>query len=126
MSRRFRNRTEIVEWLIDNCPRPAICRALEGDSMEFLGGFTKIPPSDLPGWIFRIVMVKTGKVKNVCILANQVKHKYEIRIIKHVPWEYWGGIVGGIFMPHRLNAGDNPNLYMELWRLKNAERRSKR
>jgi hypothetical protein len=122
MSKHFRTRTDIVEWLIDNCPRPAIVRALESDSMEFLGGFVKIPPSNLPGWIFKVKLVLSDQIKYVCILANEIKHKYEIRIVKHVPWEYWQGVLAGIFMPHRLNSGDNSNLYKSLWELKNAEK----
>ena len=114
MAKHFMSRTDMIEWLIDNCPRKSICRALQANEVEFLGGFTKIPPSNLPGWIFKV------GTKNVCILANDLKHKYEIRIVKHVPWENWGGMFMGqiIVINDTLVYGDNPKKYKEL---KNAK-----
>ena len=109
MPEHFRSRTDMIEWLIENCPRPAIVRALQYNKVEFLGGFKPIPPSDLPGWIFKV------KNKNVCILANDVKRKYEIRIVKRVPWENWTGDFYGILLTgHDLNSGDKPIQYKEL------------
>lgn len=98
----------MLEWLIKNCPRSAIVRALEANKVEFLGGFNLVPPSDLPGWIFKT------RTKNVCILCNDKKHKYEIRIVKRIPWEHWHGVFHGILMIDNLNSGDNPLLYKEL------------
>lgn len=108
MPEHFRSRTDMIEWLIENCPRPAIVRALQYNKVEFLGGFNPIPPSDLPGWIFKV------KNKNVCILANDTKRKYEIRIIKHVPWGNWCGMFHGLIIAESLSSGDNPEFYKEL------------
>jgi len=102
MAEHFRSRTDMIEWLIANCPRPGIVRALQNNKVEFLGGFRPIPPSDLPGWIFKI------KDKNVCILANDKKHKYEIRIVKRVPWENWCGEFHGLTLIGGLSCGDKP------------------
>lgn len=121
MPKHFTSRTDMIEWLIDNCPRQAIVRALQANRIEFLGGFTKIPPSNLPGWIFRVGMV-SGQTKNICILANDLKHKYEIRIVKHEPWENWHGMFHGILMKDSLHAGDKPLLYKELWNAAQSNR----
>lgn len=114
MLEHFRTRLDMINWLIANCPRPAIVRALKSNRVEFLGGFSKIPPSDLPGWIFKVKML-SGKIKNVCILCNDDKQKYEIRIVKNIPWINWSGIFGDILLTGRLNSGDNPIAYKELY-----------
>jgi len=109
MAEHFMSRTDMILWLTENCPRPAIVRALNDGKVEFLGGFNPIPPSDLPGWIFKV------KDKNVCILANDIKHKYEIRIVKRVPWENWTGMLSNIVMTWSLNSGDKPEEYRKLY-----------
>jgi len=109
MPEHFRSRTDMIMWLIKHCPRPSIVRALETGNVEFLGGFTKIPPSNLPGWIFVV------KDKNVCILANDLKHKYEIRIVKHIPWEYWHGMFSNLPMVWSFASGDKPQEYRRLY-----------
>lgn len=110
MPEHFRTRLDMINWLIANCPRPAIVRALKSNRVEFLGGFTKIPPSDLPGWIFKIRML-SGKIKNVCVLCNDEKQKYEIRTVNNVPWINWAGEFCGLIIPGRLKNGDNPEKY---------------
>ena len=119
MPKHFRSRTDMIEWLIANCPRPAVVRALQANRVEFLGGFTKIPPSNLPGWIFK---VQSAKITNVCILANDLKHRYEIRIVKHVPWENWHGMFHGILMKDSLHSGDDPLQYKELYNAAKSNR----
>lgn len=114
MPEHFRTRLDMVEWLIANCPRPSIVRALKANRVEFLGGFTKIPPSNLPGWIFKVVL-ESGKVKNVCILCNDLKHKYEIRLVKHVPWDQWNGVFYQLIRENSINTGDDPLQYRRLY-----------
>ena len=108
----FQSKNCIIDWLIDNCPRPAIVRALEQGRVEFLGGFNPIPPPTLPGWILKVTSLY-NKQWNVAILADDVGHRYEIRIIKFIPWECWMGE-----LKEPLFCGDNPELYKEL---KNAK-----
>jgi len=108
----FQSKENIIDWLIDNCPRPAIERALIDGRVEFLGGFDQIPPSTLPGWIVRVVSIYS-KQWNVAILANNIKHIYEIRIIKSIPWKNWMGELNGI-MRNKLFSGDYPQKYKEL------------
>lgn len=112
----FQSKDQIIDWLIDNCPRPAIVRALEQGKIEFLGGFNPIPPSTLPGWILKGTSLY-GKKWIIAILANDIKHIYEIRIIKTIPWKNWTGT--DPFTNHNsfrmeLFSGDNPKKYKEM------------
>ena len=124
MSEHFRSRTDMIDWLIANCPRKAIVRALEKGQVEFLGGFTKIPPSDLPGWIFKVTLLKSKRVQHVCILANDLKRKYGMRTVKHVPWGSWAGDFCGLIVPGRIHNGDKPLQYKELWNAEKSRRPS--
>lgn len=111
----FQSKDNIIDWLIENCPRPAIERALIDGRIEFLGGFDPIPPSILSGWIL-IVSSVYNKQWNVAILANDIKHIYEIRIIKSIPWENWVGKnhCNNCGFYNKLFSGDNPERYKEL------------
>lgn len=115
MPKHFRSRTDMIEWLIDNCPRSGIVRALQANKVEFLGGFNPIPPSNLPGWIFKVTLFRSRAEKIICILANDLKHKYEIRIVKCVPWENWTGYFNGHIISGSLSNGDKPLIYKELY-----------
>lgn len=112
----FQTEKDVIDWLIDNCPRPAIVRTLEQGKIEFLGGFENIPPSVLPGWILKVKSIYGGKWI-VAVLANEITHRYEIRIIKSIPWRNW---VGTDYLANhksfriKLYSGDNPELYKEL------------
>lgn len=112
----FQSKENIIDWLIENCPRPAIVRALEQGKIEYLGGFDPIPPSTLPGWIIKVISIH-DKQWNIAILANDIKHGYEIRIIKTIPWKNW---IGTDYLANHksfrieLFSGDNPILYKEL------------
>ena len=105
----FQSRENIIDWLIDNCPRPAIERALIDGRVEFLGGFNPIPPSTLPGWILKVISLH-DKQWIIAVLANDIKHVHEIRIIKTILWENWIGTDHC----NKLFSGDNPKKYKEL------------
>jgi hypothetical protein len=121
MVEHFRTRLDMINWLIANCPRPALVRAIKANRIEFLGGFSKIPPSDLPGWIFKVKLL-SGEIKNVCILANDKKLRYEIRLTKNISWKNWCGVFHGVLMKHSIQSGDNPLQYKELY---NAEKNNR-
>lgn len=120
MSEHFQTRNDMIKWLTAQCPRPAIVRALDAGQVEFLGGFKPLL-SGMPGWVFRVTLAP-GNIKNVCILCNDLKHKYEIRIVKHVPWDKWNGTFYELIRENSINTGDRPTVYKQLWRLKNAEK----
>lgn len=105
----FRTKNNLIEWLIKNCPRPAIVRALLKNGAECLGGFSRIPPSTQSGWIVRVTSA-FNKKWIVAVLAHDSYVKYGIRILKDVPWEYWIGYKS----LSDLYIGDNPLLYKQL------------
>lgn len=113
----FQSKNNIINWLIQNCPRKAVVRALIDGKVEFLGGFRPIFPSTLPGWILKVTSIYGGEW-NVAVLANDIKHCYEIRIIKSVPWKNWVGlkinIRGESKFFDELFCGDNPERYERL------------
>ena len=116
MVEHFQSRTDMILWLTEQCPRPNIVRALEAGDVEFLGGFDLIPPSNMSGWIFKIRPHPVAtQTRNVCILCNEPKRKYEIRIVKRIPWENWCGMFHGVLMKDSLQSGDKPLLYKELY-----------
>jgi len=102
----FQSKTHIILWLEKNCPRQAIVRALHEGEVEFLGGFSPVPPTSHPGWIIRVTSVH-GKIWYVAVIAYQ--NRYGIRILKDVPWQYWTGNSEG--KPGSLYNGDDPVLY---------------
>lgn len=111
----FQSKDNVIDWLIDNCPRRSIVRALEKGKIEYLGGFSQIPPSALPGWILKVTSIYGGKW-NVVVLVNDKDHRYEIRIIKTVPWKNWLGVAfwDKNCFAHELLSGDHPKKYKEL------------
>ena len=103
----FKTKDNLLEWLIYNCPRKAIVRSLLTKGAELLGGFSLIPPSARPGWIVRVTSIY-GKKWIVAIIPAEGRPDYEIRILKHVPWENY---VGGV---NEVYQGDKPLYYKGL------------
>lgn len=102
----FQNRTHLILWLENNCPRPAIVRALYEGQVEFFGGFDPVFPTEYPGWILRTTSAH-GKVWYIAVLAYQ--NRYGIRILKDVFWGSWVGDSEG--QPGSLYDGDDPIIY---------------
>lgn len=118
----FQNRYDIIEWLIVNIPKEyaTINRALGEGSIEFLGGFSHIPPGGQPGWIIQI-QSKNKKNYYVAIIPRNNFYACYISILKKVPWQYWDGCK----TDNKLYQGDNPKSYRRLmeWH-KNQEKKN--
>jgi hypothetical protein len=104
----FQSRTHLILWLENNCPRPAIVRALYEGQVEFYGGFNPVPPTEHPGWILRITSAH-GKIRYVAVIAY--RDHYGIRILRDVPWGCWCGTVDYVY---QLYSGDYPEEYLKL------------
>lgn len=106
----FQSKTHIVGWLINNCSRQAICRALNEGQVEFFGGFDLIPPTTRPGWVLRVTSIH-GRIWYVAVIVYD--HRYGIRILRDVPWDRW---VGSQWSGSRwqLYNGDHPGEYQKL------------
>jgi len=112
----FQSKTHIVGWLINNCSRKAICRALNEGQVEFFGGFDPIPLTTHPGWIMRVTSIR-GRTWYVAVICYD--RRYGIRILRDVPWDKWHGTDSrGVFGPP-LYRGDHPEEYKELRRIWN-------
>ncbi len=101
----FQSKNHLLMWLENNCPRKAVVRALLEGTVEYLGGFSKIPPTTQPGWITRVTSIH-GKEWIVAVIAYQ--NRYGIRILSEVPWRYWDGNRESTVS---LTNGDNPTVY---------------
>ena len=110
---RIRSRDDVLDYLTNNCPRRNIVRALTKGTVEFLGGFSKIPPATDPGWIVRCNSPIGGRF-HVAVIARNRSIDYGIRTVKRIPWEFWSGDTCGI----ELYRGDNPKRYAYLKELK--------
>lgn len=112
-------REDLIEYLVAHSPRPAISRAIaEGRPIELLGGFSHIPPSNMPGWIIRIIS-RFGKKFYAALRVHKIwKHELFVELLEHVPWNYWDGDKS----ENELYKGDRPELYR---RLKNVRKISR-
>lgn len=106
----FQSRTHVILWLENNCPRPAIVRALYEGQVEFFGGFNPIPPTVRPGWIMRVTSAY-GRIWYVAVICYD--RRYGIRILRDVPWDKWVGLHSDP-PGTRLYSGDDPAEYMKL------------
>jgi hypothetical protein len=104
-------RDDLVEYLVHHSPRPAISRAIaEGRPIEFLGGFSLIPPSKMPGWIVKVTS-RFGREFFIALRTHKLwKQELFVEIITKVPWKYWDGDKAKI----PLYQGDIPEEYRRL------------
>ncbi len=114
----FQSRTHLILWLENNCPRPAVVRALYEGQVEFFGGFNPIPPTTHPGWVLRVTSAH-GKIRYVAVIAY--RDHYGIRILIDVPWDKWVGSTAK--NRTALMNGDHPAEYWELRRMWNENKR---
>lgn len=105
----IRTRNDLIDWLENHAPRPAIARAMQEGQIENFGAFEKIPPSFNPGWIVRV----TSKFNTTWYIAIQEDFPHRgfiTRILDKVPWKNWIGE----FAKNKLYQGDDPRIYKEL------------
>lgn len=111
---KFQNKTHLILWLENNCPRPAVVRSLYEGDVEFFGGFNPVYPTGYPGWILRTTSAH-DKIRYIAILAYQ--NKYGIRILKDIHWGNWIGSTAK--NRSALMNGDHPTEYWKLRRIWN-------
>ncbi len=89
---RIRNRNDLFKVIAEKPPHKMgqILEALSTGRVELLGGFKRIPPSPLPGWIV-IVTSRRGTVWNVVITAHENPPRFTTWIVQRIPWEHWAG-----------------------------------
>jgi len=113
----FTERKHLIRWIMQNCTRKSVVRAMDEGTVEHLGAFSKLGPNSEPGWIVKVIS-EHGKVWTIEIIPW--RHQYGIFISDLLPpWEYWDGtkdpldkIANGF--PMSLQDGDNPVEYARL------------
>ena len=116
----FQSKTHLILWLENNCPRPAIVRALYEGTVEFFGGFNPVPPTEHPGWIMGVRSAH-GKIWYVTVIAY--RDHYGIRILRDVPWGSWCGMHPQGLVRDHLYSGDEPHEYLKLKEIWNEYKR---
>lgn len=81
--------------------------------VEFLGGFSEIPPQAQPGWIVRVTSIH-DRVWLLGVVPDKVRLTFHIYLLKKIPWETWTDPTGD-----SLYDGDHPDEYAQLRRLAN-------
>ncbi len=106
---RIQNRNDLFGVLEKNPPHKMgqILEALSTGGVELLGGFERIPPSPLPGWII-IVTSRRGTVWNVVVTAHENPPRFTTWIVQRIPWEHW---VGKLDRDPIVYDGDHPKIY---------------
>lgn len=130
----FTERKHLIKWVMQNCTRKSVVRAMDEGVVEHLGAFTKLRPWEQPGWILKVTS-DTGKLWIVCVVQRPAFSKqggFSIYITPnaelpepYVPWEHW---YGGINLATKaewgvnpLYSGDNPSKYARLRDERRAE-----
>lgn len=125
----FTERKHLINWIMRNCIRKSVVRAMDEGTVEHLGTFTNLGPGmKNPGWIIRAIS-ETGKVWIVEIVARPFINGYGVYIrpnrevpVPWVPWERWAGGAGHPDFPgNPLYSGDNPVEYRRLKDERRAE-----
>lgn len=108
--KKIRGRDSLINYILDSSPRRSIRRAILEGTVEYLGGFSEIPPGTDPGWILRVNSPITGKHWNVAVIAVGHSTNYRLQLVDKVRWEFWVGYCGNA----ELYRGDNPDKYVKL------------
>ena len=107
MSLHIHNRNNLFKMLEENVPFSAIDAALDTGSIELLGGFERVPPSDNPAWII-VVTSKRGTIWNVVLTPHESPIRISTWTIQRIPWEHW---VGKTDRDPGIYDGDHPIEY---------------
>ena len=116
----FTERKHLIQWLMENCTRKVVVRAMDEGSVENLGRFRDVGPTPVQsGWIIKVTSDR-GKVWALEIIprpASKRWHGYSIyitdfRVCDNTPisWKNW---VGDTYTDP-LYCGDNPQEYARL------------
>ena len=104
---RIRTRTELIEAICGSLGQRAITRACHAGTVEVAGGFSRIPPSPLPGWIVTITSVHE-RTWMVALVPDDHRHTFHAMMIQEIPWKYYVGRDGPCAGEYSVYDGDNP------------------
>ena len=113
---RIETRTQLIEFICKNVGQRVIARACHEGKVVVAGGFERISPSLLPGWI-TVITSKTGRVWIIAVLTDDFQQQYRATVVKEIPWGYYAGRSGRA--GYSIYDGDMPD-QAELARDRNA------
>jgi len=101
-----RDRGELINWLLENCPRPRIVRAMlkYPEQVEVLGAFSALGKKQQPGILVRVTTDRATWQVAVCPRLGQ---SHAVYILHEVPWKFWTGDIHAL----PVLQGDNPAEY---------------
>lgn len=83
-------RTDLILFAQAHCELSACTRAFLTGKVMVLGGFSSIPPSTNPGWIFLVTSIHK-RTWIISVEADDIQHRYHVRILDKIPWAKWLG-----------------------------------
>lgn len=103
---RIETRSQLIRFIEKDAVHRAIGRAChhENGSVQVLGGFSMIPPTERPGWIVSITSAY-GQTWLVAVLAYDYEHVFKSRVVEAIPWSLYVGQTG---REYNIYDGDNP------------------
>ncbi len=126
-------RKHIIQWLIRNCSRKSVVRAIEEGMVEHLGSFSNLGPAPTkPGWIVKVTgehgtvwlveVVGRLKLGGFGVYITHVRNYNDDSVV----WHHWQGDTMNIdpTVPRELYdlwEGDNPIEYARLRDERNRE-----
>ncbi len=121
----FTRRRHLIDWLLRNCTRRVVVRAMEEGTVEHLGSFRHLGPAPTQaGWAVRVTSER-GKVWVVEVVSRLKAGGFGVFIVDWeegtsdpVLWQHWQGDADHkLGVPQELYdlwEGDNPIEYSRL------------
>lgn len=112
----FTERKHLIRWLMQNCTRKSVVRAMDEGAVEHLGAFANLGPNKDFGWIVRVES-NTGKIWNVEVVVSVHSRRYGIFITDSavdISWGNWLGRNRTVAEHNPLHDGDRPAEYTRL------------
>ncbi len=105
-----RTRDQMIAYIQANLMHTTAASAVRDGSVEWLGGFSKVFPSDKPGWILKAV----SRFKKTWYVGVAPDGKFGVRI-SVIPEVLWEDYEGGTSV---LYSGDRPEVYCKFREIK--------
>ena len=109
---RIETRVQLINFVCENISRRAISRACHSGTVQVMGGFSHVLPSQRPGWIVSVTSVH-GRTWLVAVTAHDHQHVFHAWVVEKIPWEYYVGTLGR--ETYSIYNGDHPEQAYIAW-----------
>ncbi len=114
---RIDTRTQLINFICENISQRAIVRACHhpNGNVQVMGGFSRIPPSCLPGWIV-VITSGFGRTWTIAVTPDEHKHVFRVWMIKEIPWQFYTcPSLHAQQQGYSIYNGDNPDQARMAW-----------